>query len=65
MEKISHALLQDGHLANLEISVELQNDRIVLYGQVDSYFLKQIAQEVAKRHLEEGLRIDNQIVVYN
>lgn len=46
-ERISRALQSTGRRALLEIEITVQARIVVLRGQVSSYYLKQVAQEIA------------------
>lgn len=54
--------MQSPHLPLRALKPEAAQGSIVLRGVVRSYFHKQMAQE-ALRHLPEGCRIDNQLLV--
>ncbi len=46
---VCQGLAERGHCGLGDVSVHVENDRIVLTGTVPTYFLKQVAQEAARR----------------
>jgi osmotically-inducible protein OsmY len=44
------------------VVVETVDDKVILKGEVCSYYLKQLAQEIVKRHCG-GVRIENNLRV--
>ena len=59
---LSNALARNPYFANRNIRIELQEDEIVLKGAVNTYYLKQLAQE-SVRSLNSSERIRNEIEV--
>lgn len=53
---VKDAIRTHGHLANLRITAEFDEPKIVLRGRVDSFYLKQVAQEVAMKTLRSQRR---------
>jgi hypothetical protein len=61
--QIEKSLRENVYANNLhDVKVAEENDRIILYGKVKTYFMKQMAQVVAMR-LVDGIRLRNQISV--
>lgn len=48
-EQINEALVSNPHLPNLGVRVEASEGRVVLKGNVRSFFQKQMAQEAIRR----------------
>lgn len=61
-EMICQEMGLSGRLGLRGVSVHVDNDRIVLSGTVPSYFLKQIAQEAARRACRHR-RVLNELAV--
>ena len=59
---LSNALARNPYFANRNVRIELQEDEIVLKGSVNTYYLKQLAQE-SVRSLKPTERIRNEIEV--
>jgi osmotically-inducible protein OsmY len=59
---LSNALARNPYFANRNIRIELQEDEIILKGAVNTYYLKQLAQE-SVRSLNSVERIRNEIEV--
>ena len=59
---LSNALARNPYFANRNIRIELQEDEIVLKGAVNTYYLKQLAQE-SVRSLKSTEKIRNEIEV--
>jgi len=59
---LSNALARNPYFANRNVRIEMQEDEIVLKGSVNSYYLKQLAQE-SVRTLKSAERIRNEIEV--
>ncbi len=57
-EKFRKLLRQSGRRTLANIQVHVDDGIVVLSGKVDSYFLKQLAQEAIRQHAI-GLRIHN------
>ncbi|MCL6501035.1 MAG: BON domain-containing protein [Pirellulales bacterium] len=62
VEQARAALLNSPHLPLRRLQPKAERGKLVLRGVVRSYFHKQMAQETL-RHLPEGWRIDNQVLV--
>jgi osmotically-inducible protein OsmY len=62
VERARAALMNSPHLPLRHLRAEAERGHIVLRGVVRSYFHKQMAQETL-RHLRDGCRIDNQLLV--
>lgn len=62
IERARAALLNSPHLPLRRLQPRAERGKLVLRGVVRSYFHKQMAQETL-RHLPEGWRIDNQVLV--
>ncbi|MCH7689254.1 MAG: BON domain-containing protein [Planctomycetes bacterium] len=59
---LSNALARNPYFANRNVRIELLEDEIVLKGSVNTYYLKQLAQE-SVRSLKSAERIRNEIEV--
>ena len=59
---VCQGLAERGHSGLGGVTVHVENDRIVLTGTVPSYFLKQVAQEAARRACPDR-RVYNQLDV--
>jgi osmotically-inducible protein OsmY len=59
---LSNALARNPYFANRNVRIELQEDEIVLKGSVNTYYLKQVAQE-SVRSLKSTEKIRNEIEV--
>jgi osmotically-inducible protein OsmY len=62
LRRVDSALRQHPHLRSALIESQRQGNRVILQGAVDSFFMKQMAQE-AIRSLDDAPLIVNQIVV--
>ena len=62
LQRVDSALRAHPHLRSALIASRHTGDRVVLEGAVDSFFLKQMAQE-AVREVAGPSRIDNQLRV--
>ena len=62
LRRVDTALRQHPHLRSALIAPRQAEDRVVLEGSVDSFFLKQMAQE-AIRPIAGNQRIDNRLQV--
>ena len=60
--RIDDAIRQHPHLRTSQIEPQTEGDNVVLKGTVDSFFLKQMAQE-AVRGVEGTGTVDNQLEV--
>jgi osmotically-inducible protein OsmY len=63
-DKIRRALLRDPYLESYEITVNVVNGIVKLYGTVDTYFEKSQADDVAAR-VNGVIMVDNNLVVEN
>ena len=61
-KQIQTTLATHPHLAQRQLTLEANRGHVVLRGEVNSYFQKQMAQE-AVRHVEGVERIENQLEV--
>jgi osmotically-inducible protein OsmY len=61
-DELHQALGRDPHLARRDVRCEGQPGRVVLRGTVNSYYQKQMAQEIVRRLDRESV-IDNQLEV--
>ncbi|MEX0586673.1 MAG: BON domain-containing protein [Pirellulales bacterium] len=61
-EELHHALGRDPHLARRDVRCDGQPGHLVLRGVVNSYYQKQMAQEIVRRLDRESV-IDNQLEV--
>ena len=61
-ERIHDALTTNPHVPNNQVMVEGENGRIVLKGNVTSFFQKQMAQEAVRR-VDGVQQIDNLLQV--
>lgn len=61
-ERIHDALTTNPHVPNHQVLVEGENGRIVLKGNVTSFFQKQMAQEAVRR-VDGVQQIDNLLQV--
>ena len=61
-QRIDDAIQASPHLQRRQLSVHQEAGRVILRGQVPSYFQKQIAQETIK-HIEGVESIENELVV--
>ena len=52
---VSTAFSRSGHLSNLGIRVIEDGDTLILEGRVSSFYLKQIAQEIARRYTTQTI----------
>lgn len=59
---ISRALQSHPHLNGRRLDVDTHEGRVVLRGEVDSYFEKQMAQEAIRR-IDGVTSIENQVTV--
>ena len=62
VQRVDSALRAHPHLRSALIASRHSGDRVILEGAVDSFFLKQMAQE-AVREVAGDSRIDNQLRV--
>lgn len=62
LQRVDSALRKHPHLRTAAIRTARQGDRVVLEGDVESFFEKQMAQE-AVRYIDGIPQIDNQLVV--
>lgn len=62
LRRVDSALRQHPHLRSALIESRRSGDRVELHGAVDSFFMKQMAQE-AIRSLTDAPLVDNQLVV--
>ena len=62
-EKMRSALHSSPYYALRRIHLEIQGETICLRGQVPSFHLKQMAQEVILESVPASARIDNQLKV--
>jgi osmotically-inducible protein OsmY len=62
LRRVDTALRQHPHLRSVLIESQRQGNQVILHGAVDSFFMKQMAQE-AIRSLDDAPLIVNQIVV--
>ena len=53
--KVLVAFSQEGHLSNLGIRAMEDGDTLILEGRVHSFYLKQIAQEIARRNTTQTI----------
>ena len=61
-ERVDHAIKSSPHLLRRDLGVEVDTQHVILTGTVESYFQKQIAQEVVRR--VDGVEsIDNRLEV--
>jgi hypothetical protein len=64
VQTIEHALRSHGTTRSLRgLRIECVDDTITLTGEVRTFYAKQMAQEVVKKCLINGLRVENRIVV--
>ena len=62
VERVGHAIKTSPHLVRKDLNVEVDTRHVTLTGTVESYFQKQIAQEVVRR--VDGVEsIDNRLEV--
>jgi osmotically-inducible protein OsmY len=61
-DRICVALLKTGRFYGNEIDVDVDGDRVVLYGSVPTYYLKQLAQ-TACLHVAGVKKLQNEIEV--
>lgn len=61
--RISQALQTAEYQALRKLEFSIFNGVLVIRGCVESFFEKQVAQELARRHLDPEIGIDNQILV--
>ena len=64
LQDVKKVIGNSGHLGNLGITVDLGDDAIILRGKVNSFYLKQIAQELTKRTMKEH-NVGQKIMVVN
>lgn len=56
------ALIRNPHLLGRKLFLESDGEQIILRGNVDSFYEKQVAQETL-RLVDNGVRISNQLIV--
>ena len=61
-ERIHDALITNPHVPIQQVRIEAEDGRVVLKGQVSSFFQKQMAQEAVRR-VDGVQRIDNLLQV--
>lgn len=61
-ERIHDALTTNPHVPSHQVRIEAEDGRVVLKGQVNSFFQKQMAQEAIRR-VDGVQRIDNMLQV--
>ena len=61
-ERIDAAIQSSPHIARRELRCEVDHGHVVLKGVVNTYFQKQMAQEVVRR-VDGVLRVDNELEV--
>jgi osmotically-inducible protein OsmY len=61
-ERITQALMSNPHVPSRQVSVEAADGRVVLKGNVRSFFQKQMAQEAIRR-IDGVQRIENLLEV--
>lgn len=62
LQRVDSALRKHPHLRTAAIRTAQLDDRVILEGDVETFFEKQMAQE-AVRYIDGIPRIDNQLVV--
>ena len=62
-ETAQAAIREAGYAGFRHVSCRQVADRIVLYGSVASFYLKQIAQTLVQRSFREAIPVDNQLQV--
>ena len=62
LQRVDSALRQHPHLRTAAIRTAKSGDRVILEGDVETFFEKQMAQE-AVRYIDGIPQIDNQLVV--
>ena len=63
LDLLSNALARNPYFASRNVRIELQEDEIVLKGSVNTYYLKQLAQESVRSLKSAESRIRNEIEV--
>ena len=61
-QQVENAISSSPYLSGRKLRFEAEQGRVVLHGEVASYFQKQMAQE-ALRHVEGVEHIDNRLEV--
>jgi osmotically-inducible protein OsmY len=62
-KEVLTALMRSGYAALSSIGCEVNGERVILFGVVPTYHLKQLAQVFAQRIVGEG-KVVNQIAVF-
>jgi osmotically-inducible protein OsmY len=62
VERVDRAVKTSPHLIRRDLRVQVDTDRVILTGMVDSYFQKQMAQEAVRR-VDGVASIDNRLEV--
>lgn len=62
LRRASDALRKHPHLRSIRVTLRPDSDRLILEGSVESFFIKQMAQE-AIREVEQDVRVDNRLSV--
>ena len=61
-DRVSAALLRSPHYLGRSVRLEANEGQVVLHGVVESYYQKQVAQEIARR-VDGVRRVDNRLEV--
>ncbi len=62
LTRIDQAISGSPHLCGRHLMVETEKDTVVVRGKVETYYQKQMAQEIVRR-IEGVQKIDNQLEV--
>lgn len=62
LTRIDQAIIGSPHLSGQRLLVETESDTVVVRGQVETYYQKQMAQEIVRR-IEGVQKVDNRLEV--
>lgn len=62
VDRVNAALLRSPHYLGKSLRLEASEDQIVLHGVVDSFYQKQVAQEIVRR-VDGVRRVENRLEV--